>query len=158
MWAGGAGVSQGYLGNDALNADRYAPDPFLGDGATMFRTKDLGRWTPEGELEHFGRVDDQVKIRGFRVELDSVSAVIEADPHCKQAVTLKLDNCTLAAFVRPASLDPSLARTRVAETLPYYCVPEFIFAVDAFPRTSRGKVDKRALLCLAETRRNDTQS
>jgi len=85
MWAGGDCVSAGYLNNDQLNADRYAPDPFLGDGRLMFRTRDLGRWTEDGALEHFGRTDDQVKIRGFRVELDSVSAVLEATPACKKA-------------------------------------------------------------------------
>lgn len=58
MWAGGACVSAGYLGNDRLNAERYAPDPFLGPGHRMFRTRDLGRWTPDGELEHLGRTDD----------------------------------------------------------------------------------------------------
>ncbi len=73
MWAGGDCVSAGYLDNPALNAERYAPDPFLGGGRRMFRTRDLGRWTPDGELEHLGRTDDQVKVRGFRVELDSVS-------------------------------------------------------------------------------------
>lgn len=158
MWAGGACVSQGYLCNDALNAERYAPDPFLGNGARMFRTKDLGRWTPEGELEHFGRVDDQVKIRGFRVELDSVSAVMEADPQCEQAVTLKLDACTLATFVRPASVDPVSARARIAETLPYYCVPTCVIAMETFPKTSRGKVDKQALRRRAESRLNEMQA
>lgn len=70
MWAGGDCVSLGYLGNDLLNAERYKPDPFLGCGRMMFRTRDLGRWTPEGELEHLGRIRSS---RGFRVELDSVS-------------------------------------------------------------------------------------
>ena len=79
MWAGGDCVSAGYLHNPALNAERYAPDPFLGNGRMMFRTRDLGRWTPDGELEHLGRTDDQVKVRGgFRVELDSVSTVLES--------------------------------------------------------------------------------
>lgn len=72
MWAGGACVSSGYLDNPGLNAERYAPDPFLRGGRKMFRTRDLGCWTVDGELEHLGRTDDQVKIRGFRVELDSV--------------------------------------------------------------------------------------
>ena len=67
MWAGGDCVSAGYLDNDLLNQERYAPDPFLGNGRMMFRTRDLGRWTANGELEHLGRTDDQVKIRGFRV-------------------------------------------------------------------------------------------
>ena len=57
MRAGGDCVSAGYLDNAALNADRYAPDPFLGNGLLMFRTRDLGRWTVDGELKHLGRTE-----------------------------------------------------------------------------------------------------
>lgn len=148
MWAGGDCVTAGYLDNDALNKDRYRPDPFLGNGRKMFRTRDLGRWTDNGELEHFGRTDDQVKIRGFRVELDAVSAALESVPSCLRAVTLKLDNRNLVAFVSPRSTDIDNARQAVESSLPYYCVPAIIIAMDEFPVTSRGKVDKRALMQL----------
>ena len=149
MWAGGDCVTAGYLDNPELNADRYRPDPFLGGGRMMFRTRDLGRWTEDGELEHYGRTDDQVKVRGFRVELDSVSAVLEATPGCRQAVTLKYDDRTLVAFVSPGDVDVDVARRAVEDTLPYYCVPAAIIAVEELPRTSRGKVDKRLLLGVA---------
>jgi acyl-coenzyme A synthetase/AMP-(fatty) acid ligase len=149
MWAGGDGVSAGYLANPELNAERYAPDPFLGGGRTMFRTRDLGRWTEDGELEHFGRTDDQVKIRGFRVELDSVSAVLENVPGCVRAATVKLDDRSLVSFVQPATVDADLARQAVADALPYYCVPDAVHRVDALPLTSRGKIDKALLLRLA---------
>jgi D-alanine--poly(phosphoribitol) ligase subunit 1 len=149
MWAGGACVSEGYLHNDALNEERYAADPFLGAGHRMFRTRDLGRWTEDGELEHFGRVDDQVKVRGFRVELDSVSSVLESAPHCERAATLKLDDRGLVAFVSPLAVNAAAARDLVAATLPYYCVPLAVFALDKLPMTDRGKIDKRALLELA---------
>lgn len=151
MWAGGDCVTGGYLANDALNADRYRPDPFLGGGRMMFRTRDLGAWTEDGELLHFGRVDDQVKIRGFRVELDGVSAALEATPGCEQAVTLKYDNRNLVAFVSPASADTEAGRANVANALPYYCLPAAVLALDALPRTARGKIDKRRLLELAKT-------
>lgn len=145
MWAGGICVTAGYLKNPELTAERYRPDPFLGGDHMMFRTRDLGRWTPDGELEHFGRTDDQVKVRGFRVELDSVSGALESVDDCQQAVTLKLDERDLVAFVRPATVDVEAARQAVAERLPYYCVPAFVIALDALPRTDRGKLDKRAL-------------
>lgn len=155
MWAGGDCVTAGYLDNPALTAERYAPDPFLGDGRMMFRTRDLGRWTENGELEHYGRTDDQVKVRGFRVELDSVSAALERVAGCTAAVTLKHDSRHLVAWVQPATVDVHAARQAVAETLPYYCVPAVITAVDELPRTPRGKVDKRLLAgsleCLPET-------
>ncbi|HEX4548211.1 amino acid adenylation domain-containing protein [Pseudomonas sp.] len=146
MWAGGDCVTAGYLGNAQLTAERYRPDPFLGQGRMMFRTRDLGRWTDDGELEHLGRVDDQVKVRGFRVELDSVSAALEASASCERAVTLKLDSRSLVAFVYPGTTDIEAARRCCEERLAYYCVPSLILAVDEIPLTSRGKVDKRLLL------------
>lgn len=149
MWAGGCGVSKGYLDNDALNAERYLPDPFIGGSARMFRTRDLGRWTPEGELEHLGRTDDQVKVRGFRVELDGISSVLETAAGCMKAVTLKLDERTLVSFVSPGSVDTRDAMARVAAALPYYCVPACVIVREALPLTGRGKVDKALLMAEA---------
>ncbi len=154
MWAGGVCVSRGYIGNETLTRERYRPDPFLGGGNMMFRTRDRGRWTSNGELEHLGRVDDQVKVRGFRVELDSVSALLERTPGCAQAVTLKFDDRTLVSFVRPSrprsSIDCEAAQDNVRAVLPYYCVPAKVFVVDRFPMTDRGKIDKRNLRLQAE--------
>ena len=155
MWAGGDCVTAGYLGNPTLTAERYRPDPFLGQGRMMFRTRDLGRWTANGELEHLGRVDDQVKVRGFRVELDSVSAALESTERCERAVTLKLDSRRLVAFVYPVTTDIDAARRRCEERLAYYCVPSLILAVEQIPLTSRGKVDKRLLLEWAMTHQAD---
>lgn len=152
MWAGGDCVSAGYLGNDRLNAERYAPDPFLGGGRRMFRTRDLGRWTVGGDLEHLGRTDDQVKVRGFRVELDSVSSVLESVEGCSRAVTLKRDARTLVSFVCPADVDPDTARRAVADALPYYCVPKSVMPLPFLPETDRGKIDKQALLRMVEER------
>lgn len=148
MWAGGDCVTAGYLANPGLTADRYRPDPFR-PGHMMFRTRDLGRWTPTGELEHFGRVDDLVKIRGFRVELDGVTAALESSPCCEQAVTLQLDNRNLVSFISPASACPKQATQCVSDSLPYYCEPTFVLPMEALPRTPRGKLDKRLLLQLA---------
>jgi amino acid adenylation domain-containing protein len=152
MWAGGDCVSAGYLGDPALNAERYVPDPFLGGGRLMFRTRDLVRWTAGGSLEHLSRTDDQVKVRGFRVELDGVSAVLERVPGCERAVTLKLDDRTLVAFVSPAGVDTVAAREAVAAALPYYCVPAAVHALESLPQTVRGKVDKASLRAIAGSR------
>lgn len=148
LWAGGVGVSAGYLDNPALNAERYRPDPFLGGGWRMFRTRDLGCWTADGQLQHLGRTDDQVKIRGFRVELDAVSRVLEQAPGIEQAATVKTGAGELIAFVVPATADIGRARAQVEQALPYYCVPARIIARDTLPITERGKIDKRALLAL----------
>lgn len=149
MWAGGDCVSAGYLNNQVLNQERYRDDPFIGNGRKMFRTRDLGRWTETGELLHLGRTDDQVKIRGFRVELDSVSRVIESVQSCQQAVTLKLDNRNLVAYVTPASVDEKEVRKTVKEKLPYYCEPQLVIPMSELPRTPRGKLDKKQLLATA---------
>lgn len=146
MWAGGDCVTLGYLDNNQLTLERYADDPFLGNGKRMFNTRDLGRWCENGELEHLGRTDDQVKIRGFRVELDSVSALLENQPNCTRAVTLKYDDQTLVAFMMPANVDTEAAKSAVSAKLPYYCVPETIRSLDELPFTDRGKIDKRRLL------------
>ncbi len=155
MWAGGDCVTAGYMGHDdranELNADRYRHDPFLGGGRKMFRTRDLGRWNEDGELEHYGRTDDQVKVRGFRIELDSVSAVLEAIPEANRAVTLKYDDRHLVAFAEPAVVNGEAAARAVQDALPYYCVPAKVFTMEALPRTDRGKIDKAALRQLAET-------
>ncbi|MEZ4594785.1 MAG: amino acid adenylation domain-containing protein [Chloroflexota bacterium] len=150
MWAGGDCVSKGYIGNEELTAERYRPDPFLGGGRMMFRTRDLGKWTVEGELEHYGRTDDQVKVRGFRVELDSVSAALESAPNCTRAVALKLDSRHLVGFVSPRTVDVVAAKQAVADQLPYYCTPKFVIDLDELPKTPRGKIDKRLLLEMAK--------
>lgn len=146
MWAGGDGVTAGYLHNPLLTAQRYRPDPFLGAGRMMFQTRDLGRWTDEGALEHLGRVDDQVKVRGFRVELDALATTLEACGACSRAVALKFDSQHLVAFVTPTTVDIPAARQYCAQRLAYYCVPAVIFALDHLPLTARGKVDKALLL------------
>lgn len=151
MWAGGDCVTLGYLKNRQLSAERYRPDPFR-PGHMMFRTRDLGRWTEEGELEHFGRVDDQVKIRGFRVELDAVSTVLEKSDCCGQAVTLKFDDRRLVSFISPGNACPKKAKAKVETHLPYYCTPSLILPLPSLPKTPRGKIDKRLLLQLASER------
>ncbi|MDX8142404.1 amino acid adenylation domain-containing protein [Lentzea sp. BCCO 10_0061] len=145
MWAGGACVTAGYLGDLDLTAERYRPDPFLGGDHLMFRTRDLGRWTREGRLEHRGRTDDQVKVRGFRVELDAVTAALERAEDCDRATTVVHDG-KLVGFISPGTATPEQARRAVSQRLPYYCVPTLIVPVDTLPTTDRGKVDRRALL------------
>ena len=158
MWAGGDCVSAGYIGNELLTNERYLPDPFFFYFRLMFRTRDLGRWTQDGELEHYGRTDDQVKVRGFRVELDSVSAVLESVPNCKRAAALKLDNRHLVGFVSPKTVDTEAAIEAVAAALPYYATPKFVIALTELPITSRGKIDKRTLMELAITHNKKAQT
>jgi len=149
MWVGGVGVSRGYLNLPEKTAERYRPDPFVGGGAMMFNTGDLGRWRSDGQLDHLGRADDQVKVKGFRVELDGVAAAMRTHESVQSAVAL-LINKELWGFVTPSTVDLSLVRDATAATQPYHAVPTQYLAIDEFPMTKNGKVDKRALVVFAE--------
>ncbi|MEX2963859.1 amino acid adenylation domain-containing protein [Microbulbifer sp. TYP-18] len=146
IWLGGQGVTAGYINNEALTCERYQLDPFNSNGGIMFRTRDLGRWNEDGELEYWGRTDDQVKIKGFRVELDSISSVTESVKGCRQAVTLKIDKESLVTFVTPINVDVQHCIDAISARLPYYCLPSAIVTLAEFPITARGKIDKKALL------------
>ncbi|KAI0702917.1 putative nonribosomal peptide synthetase [Cytidiella melzeri] len=153
MWAGGVGISRGYVGLPERTAERYRRDPFTDDGTFMFNTGDLGRWLPDGNLEHLGRVDDQVKVKGFRVELDGVSAAMQTYQIVDAAAALLVDG-ELWGFVTPATVDIDAVIEATKKVQPYYAVPTQWCALDALPHTANGKVDKRALRRLAATQVN----
>ncbi|KAL4805389.1 hypothetical protein BDV18DRAFT_140810 [Aspergillus unguis] len=144
MWAGGAGVTRGYVGQDQRTAERYHHDPFMNDGSMMYNTGDLARWLSDGNLEPLGRNDDQVKIQGFRVELDGVTASIASCPGVQQATAL-LVNGQLTGFVSPSNCNTDVLNESLKVMLPYYAIPSKWHVLDTFPLTPNGKVDKRAL-------------
>ncbi|HEV2733443.1 MAG TPA: non-ribosomal peptide synthetase, partial [Longimicrobiaceae bacterium] len=160
LYVGGAGVARGYLGRPGLTADRFVPDAFGGGaGARLYRTGDRVRWLPAGELEFLGRIDHQLKIRGFRVEPGEIEAALRTHEQVREAVVLLREDVPgrqgLVAYVTggagtqvaPAELRGRLAELRrhVAERLPEYMVPGSFVALESIPKTSGGKVDRRAL-------------
>jgi len=149
LWVGGIGVSKGYLNLPEKTAERWKKDPFVGGGGMMFNTGDLGRWRKDGQLDHMGRADDQVKVKGFRVELDGVSAAMRTHEPVQNAVAL-LFGSELWGFVTPSTVNLALVRSATAQSQPYYAVPSQYVALDQFPMTRNGKVDKRELYAMAE--------
>jgi len=151
---GGEGLAQGYLGRPDLTAECFVPDPFASrPGARLYRSGDLARRRPDGELEYLGRIDHQVKIRGFRIELGEIEAAIAAHPAVREAVVLaRQDGAAperrLVAYVTAGSEGaPSFAELRdfLAGRLPDYMLPAALVILDQLPLTGNGKVDRRAL-------------
>jgi len=150
LLVGGAGVGLGYLGDHARTDERFVPNclPEYLDGPKCYRTGDRVRLRPEGVLEFLGRVDHQVKLRGFRIELPEIEAVLSSHPAVREAVVVLRDE-DLVAFQVPADLSASVSaeslRAFLGEYLPGHMVPHTIIALDHFPLTPNGKVDRLQL-------------
>lgn len=139
---GGAGVGRGYLGDALLTRRRFHTDAA---GARHYRSGDIGRRRPDGEIHFVGREDRQVKIRGNRVELGDVEAALLACPHIRQAVALLNEpagGATLIAYVvADAGFGAAACKTQLERALPAYMVPSSLIEVDEIPLTVTGKLD-----------------
>lgn len=154
LWITGAAVGPGYLNLPERTARSYRTDP-LDPARPAYRTGDLGRVMPDGQLEFLGRQDTQVKVRGFRIELGEIESALAADPSVGQAVVVVAGSAaeerSLRAFLVPKSApkDASAwAAGRLAalrDRLPAYMIPVRAEVVEALPRTPSGKVDRLAL-------------
>ncbi|MBW8873687.1 MAG: amino acid adenylation domain-containing protein [Acidobacteria bacterium] len=145
---GGAGLARGYLGRPELTAERFVPDPIVGrPGERLYRSGDLGRFLPHGEVEYLGRLDHQVKIRGFRVELGEIEAALAALAGVRQAVVVVREDAgdrRLVAYV-VGDVSAEALRQSLRERLPDYMVPAAFVSLVALPLTANGKVDRKAL-------------
>ncbi len=154
LFIGGDGVSRGYLNRPELSAERFISDPF--DSASLiYKTGDLARYLPDGNIEFFGRSDQQVKVRGFRIETGEIEVALAGHPAVSQAVVVawkeRSSDASLVAYVVPASddaereADPSQLREFLRTKLPEYMLPSIFVNLESLPLTPNGKVDRKAL-------------
>ncbi|ORB07690.1 non-ribosomal peptide synthetase [Mycobacterium mantenii] len=148
LYVAGRGVAVGYARRAGLTASRFVACPFGGAGARMYRTGDMVRWAPDGQLHYVGRADEQVKIRGHRIELGEIQSAIAELDGVTQAVVIAREHRPqdkrLVAYLTGVA-DPAEVRARLAERLPAYMVPAAVVAIEALPLTPNGKLDTRAL-------------
>jgi amino acid adenylation domain-containing protein/non-ribosomal peptide synthase protein (TIGR01720 family) len=151
LYIGGAGVARGYLNRPELTAARFLPSPFR-VGERLFRTGDVGRWLPNGEIDFLGRNDHQIKLRGHRIELAEIESCLLAHPAVSGAcVTARSDGSggkAIVAYVvvaAPEAATEAKLRRHLRERLPDYMIPAWLVAIERLPLTVNGKIDHRRL-------------
>ncbi|SFA56837.1 amino acid adenylation domain-containing protein [Paracoccus halophilus] len=157
----GPGLASGYLGRPELTADKFVTGS---DKVLYYRSSDLGRYLPDGDIEYLGRNDKQVKIRGFRIELGEIESSLCRHPGVRTAVTVTQDHPSLGkrlvSYVVPKGnwqMDERDLRNHLADSLPDYMIPAVLMQIDEVPLNGNGKVD-HARLPEAETNRDETQA
>lgn len=149
---GGIGLARGYHNRDDLTQSKFIPNPFSKDpNAKLYKTGDLVRYLPDGNIDYLQRIDNQVKLRGFRIELGEVEAVICSCEGVREAVVVKQKNTTgddyLVAYVTRDNkvTDEASILKEAATKMPAHCVPSALVVLDNIPLTPNGKVDNKAL-------------
>ena len=153
LYIGGVGMARGYVRRPDLTAEKFIPDPFSGEpGARLYNTGDIARYRPDGNIEFLGRTDHQVKIRGFRIELGEIEGTLEQHPAVLQAIVQPQEVAPgekrlVAYVVAERESRPTAGELRgfLKDKLPEHMVPAVFVLLDAFPLTTNGKVNRRAL-------------
>ncbi|WP_019506242.1 non-ribosomal peptide synthetase [Pleurocapsa sp. PCC 7319] len=151
IYIGSVGIAKGYLNRPELTEQRFIINPF-DDSEKLYKTGDLARYLPNGELEYLGRIDHQVKIRGFRIELGEIESHLSSHPSISNCLVtaredLPGDKRLIAYFVATddSSLTTKELRSFLQQTLPQYMIPSHFVLMEQFPLTPNGKIDRRAL-------------
>ncbi|WP_143707554.1 non-ribosomal peptide synthetase, partial [Xenorhabdus ehlersii] len=153
IYIAGAGIARGYLNRPELTAERFLVDPFSPNpDDRMYKTGDLGRWRPDGNIDYLGRNDFQVKLRGFRIELGEIETQLMQCHGVREAVVIAREDepgqKRLVAYLRPragAKLVPAELRQQLARHLADYMLPTAFVMLETFPLTPNGKLNRQAL-------------
>jgi amino acid adenylation domain-containing protein len=168
LYIGGEGLARGYLNRRELTTKKFLPNPFDSDGVTkLYRTGDVAKYRPDGNIEFLGRTDDQVKVRGFRVELGEIKSILNQHSRVKDSAVIIRDvmadpalndqNCEsgsvrscrdLVAYVVPknnSSISVSELRNFLRQKVPDYMVPRFFVQLESLPLSPNGKIDRERL-------------
>ncbi|NER31401.1 MAG: amino acid adenylation domain-containing protein [Symploca sp. SIO1C4] len=150
LYIGGAGLARGYRNRPQLNQQKFITSPV--DKSKLYKTGDLARYLPDGNIEFLGRIDNQVKIRGFRIELGEIEAALAKHPQVWESVVVARQeqpgDKRLVAYIVPQH-EQKLATDELCcflkQKLPYYMVPSAFVLLEALPLTPNGKINRRAL-------------
>lgn len=155
LYLGGYGVALGYMNLPEQTSKSFIPNPFIIPGqpnSLMYKTGDLCRYMPTGDLEHCGRIDHQVKVRGFRIELGEIENTLSSHAMIRQAICVVKEfsagDSRIAAYIVPENSqrpDDVIIKDYLREKLPGYMIPQYFMDIDVLPLTPAGKIDRKKL-------------
>jgi amino acid adenylation domain-containing protein len=150
---GGDGLARGYINRTEATKEKFIANPFSRDpDSRLYKTGDLGRYLPDGNIEFLGRIDNQVKVRGYRIELGEIEVVLGQHPMVQSSVVVVREDTPgdkrLVAYAvsqQGESFDAAEIRKYLKQKLPEYMIPSAFVLLDELPLTPNGKVDRKAL-------------
>ena len=153
IYIGGEGLARGYLYRPELTAEKFVPNPFsIEKSARLYKTGDVGKFMPDGNLEFLGRMDNQVKIRGFRIELGEVESVLRKHPNIHDLIVAVKEDVNgdkkIVAYLVEKNKSENLVsglRTYLKDKLPEFMIPSVFVVLEKLPMTPNGKIDRKAL-------------
>ncbi|NOQ28132.1 MAG: amino acid adenylation domain-containing protein, partial [Bacteroidales bacterium] len=148
LLVGGDGLAREYLNNPELTREKFIENPYK-EGERLYKTGDLTRWLPDGNIEFLGRIDQQVKIRGFRIELGEIESLLQKQDQIKESVVLAREEngekYLCAYLVIKEDYNEEEIRTYLSANLPDYMIPSYFVTLEKIPLNSNGKLNRKAL-------------
>lgn len=149
LYIAGVGLARGYLNKPSLTQERFVAGPFLG-GERIYRTGDMAKWLPDGNIEYLGRADHQVKLRGNRIELGEIEEALRKNEMVDEAVVVPREDKSgdryLCAYIESRrEFTAAEIRLHLGGILPEYMIPSHYVRLDKLPLSPNGKIDRKAL-------------